>query len=125
MIEVRSNLTTSIAVTVFLTCSVYVYCLLHSSIMLEYAISLSLYCIKLCLFSSMRSPMFPTSLYASTLSDHSHYLCNCLSCCQEMTSAQASGLMSDPAWIYYIVHVCILVFEATKIKFKPTPRVSS
>ena len=28
-------------------------------------------------------------------------------------------------WIYYIVHVCILVFEVTKIKFKPTLRVSS
>ena len=65
-------------------------------------------------------PTIRSALYASTLSDHSHYLCNCLSCCKEMTSAQASGL-----WIYYIVHVCILVFEATKIKFKPTPRVSS
>ena len=73
----------------------------------------------------MRSPMLPTSLCASTLSDHSHDLCNCLSCCQEMTSAQASGLKSDPAWIHYIVRVCILVFEATKIKFKLTPRVSS
>ena len=100
MIEVRSNRTVSIAVTVY-------------------------YCIKMCLFLSMRSPMLPTSLCASTLSDHSHYLCSCLSCYQEMTSAQASSLKSDPAWIYYIVHVCVLVFEATKIKFKPTPRVSS
>ena len=89
--------------------------------MLEYILSLSLslslfhYCIKMCLFLRMRSAMRPTSLCASTLSDDSHYLCNCLSCCQEMTSAQASGLKSDTAWIYYIVHVCILVFEATKI----------
>ena len=29
------------------------------------------------------------------------------------------------SWIYYIVHVCILIFEATKIKFKPTLRVAS
>ena len=28
-------------------------------------------------------------------------------------------------WIYYIAHVSILVFEATKMKFKPILRVSS
>ena len=55
--------------------------------------------------SSMCSPMLPASLYTSTLSDHSHYLCNCLSFCQEMTSAQASGLMSDPGYIILFMYV--------------------
>ena len=117
MIEVRSNLTTSIAVAVFLlACFVYIYCLLYSLIILEYSLSLLH---KNLFVSSMRSPMLPTSLYASTLSDHSTYLCSCLSCCQEMTSAQASGLISDPGYIIFVV------FETTKTKFKPTAWVSS
>ena len=38
-------------------------------------------------------------------SDHSHYLCKCLSCCQEMTSAQASGLMSDPGYVIFFLYL--------------------